>query len=524
MLICPHCDSDDVQKRGIKGENPPKQVIKCNNCGKYSRHDLTEAKAPAIERDPAEIREIKKARRYIITSAQNNTALNTAFFGALLGYAKVNDAELLVIPTRYRNPTSPREHALREDDIWWPKLVRPFLLEQELDLTPDTSVMGHVRVQATAVNPLVGLEPLLKGRHAIFGHAQVAMKTVPAPQYARPQEMWTTGSTSAKNYSDTKAGVKAEFHHSLGAVIVERGTKDTFIRGVVGDDTGGFYDLDSYYGPGEQVGEKIKPGKAKHSIRALGLVTGDEHAVFMTDAVKKATYTAPDSLANRCRPIHRVRHDVLDSYAISHHHSRNTVTRYVKWKTGMHSIEDELTVTVDLINETSAPDSINVIVASNHHDHLLRWLNEADPKAEPWNAIIYHELMVEVLRAAHMTPSGAKTIDPFAHWAKDKMVHDTVWLERNESYPIGGIEVSLHGDQGANGARGSIKGFSKLGIRTVIGHGHSPGIEKGCYQVGASEDELEYTSGPGSWTITHCLIHPNGKRQLVTIKNGKYTP
>jgi len=517
MLICPHCESGEVRKRGTRGEDPVKQIIQCKACGQYSQHAIQETKSETILRDPADLKKISSAKVWIISSVQNNTPLRETFMGALLAFAKQRNAELILARTRYRNPTNQTEADREDAESWWPTAAEPYLLEEELTLTVDTAMMGHVRVGATAVNPLTGLEPLMKGRHAIFAHAQIAMKTVPAPQYAHPQEMWTTGSASVKNYSDTKAGVKAEFHHSNGAVIVERSTQGTFIRGVVADDTGGFYDLDTYYGPGTAT----KPGKVKTGQKALALVTGDEHAIFMTDAVKKATYTAPDSLANIVRPLHRVRHDVLDSYAISHHHRQNTVTRYVKWKTGMDSMEAELQHTADFITETSG-DSINVIVASNHHDHLMRWLNEADPKQEPWNAILYHELMAAVLRAAEMTPSGAKSIDPFAHWAKDKVPEGTVWLSRNESYPIAGVEVSLHGDRGANGSRGGIKGFAKLGIRTVIGHSHSSGIEKGCYQVGASEEELEYSSGPGSWTITHCIIHPNGKRQLVTLKNGRF--
>lgn len=516
MLICPHCESGEVRKRGTRGEDPIKQIIQCNSCGAYSSHEVKDTGDTPITKFGSDLREVLKRKRFIVTSAQNNTAVHAGFWGAILAYAKARDASIIVLPSRYRNPTSVAETKKQGEEIWWPKQVEPFLMEQEVEIG-DTAIMGHVRVQATAVNPLTGLDPMIKGRTGIFGHAQIAMIAVPAPQYERPNAMWTTGSCSLKNYSDTKAGVKAEFHHSLGAVVIEKSPRGCHVRGVVADDSGGFYDLDRYYGPGSLKSGKITPGKVGKPERALALITGDEHAVFMTDPVKSATYMRDDSLAKICRPQYRIRHDVLDSYAISHHHRTNTVTRYVKWKTGMDSMEGELQKTVDFINETSDDNSINVVVASNHHDHLLRWLNEADPKAEPWNAILYHELMLAVLRKAEMTQAGAKTIDPFPFWATDKMVSETIFLERNESFTVGGVEVCFHGDVGPNGARGSVKNFAKLGPRTVIGHSHRAGIEKGCYQVGASHTEFEYHRGPGSHTVTHCLIHPNGKRQLVTV-------
>jgi hypothetical protein len=33
---------------------------------------------------------------------------------------------------------------------------------------------------------------------------------------------------------------------------------------------------------------------------------------------------------------------------------------------------------------------------------------------------------------------------------------------------------------------------------------------------------LEYTAGPSSWLNTHCLLHADGKRQLIHIIDGKW--
>ncbi len=63
-----------------------------------------------------------------------------------------------------------------------------------------------------------------------------------------------------------------------------------------------------------------------------------------------------------------------------------------------------------------------------------------------------------------------------------------------------------------------VRSFAEIGVKTIIKHGQSPGIEDGCYQGGTSTyTVLEYTKGPSSWMNTHTVIYANGKRALFTI-------
>jgi hypothetical protein len=65
--------------------------------------------------------------------------------------------------------------------------------------------------------------------------------------------------------------------------------------------------------------------------------------------------------------------------------------------------------------------------------------------------------------------------------------------------------------------------MTKIGVRLVTGHGHSPAIEHGHYRVGTSTYlKLDYTEGPSSWLNTHCIIYANGKRSLLNIVFGKW--
>ena len=170
--------------------------------------------------EPDKRRAVKKAKRYIVTSAMNNCHVVDSVWESINHYAKKNDAEIIVIPVRYKNPTSQRETRNIDDEAWWDECVLPHTTDQHVRLHEHLWLMAHVRVQATAVNPLSGLEAMSKGASGIFGHSQLAMKMVATPQHKLPKVLYTTGSCTKDIYSDTKAGVKGKFHHNYGALIV----------------------------------------------------------------------------------------------------------------------------------------------------------------------------------------------------------------------------------------------------------------------------------------------------------------
>lgn len=521
-MNCPHCQSDHVHGNGY-GVNQQGRYkrYKCITCFKtFSTPASVESDSPkgyseSFVRDSDWINsKLADTQKFVITSAQSNVATNSKFLGSLLKYCEENNAELLVIPIKYRNPNTLED----ESDYWWCEKVQPYLFENNIKLHPNLKVLGALKINATAENPLTGLDPISKGDSVVIGHNQLQMKTLAVQQSDLPVIMTSTGTVSNRDYSISKQGYKAQFNHSFSAVVVEIDEDvDAFhIRHLNFDGTG-FYDIDKYYTASSSV-KKTRPVEA--------LVTGDEHAIFSDPVVKNATYLDDTSIVKTLKPKYLVRHDVLDCYSVSHHHRGSVFTQYAKYKSGMNKIQDELDTTINYIKETSSKDVVNLIVPSNHNDHLTRWLNEADPKFEPWNAVLYHKLMYKMLEQTEFDTSGAVYPNPFELYCDDTFVKDGYkvnFLSRNVSHKIKDVEVGLHGDKGQNGSRGSRKQMSTLPSKTIIGHSHSPGIEKGCYQVGTSSYlKLEYTSGPSSWLQTHCIVYENGKRQLINIIKGKW--
>ncbi len=468
---------------------------------------------PDLKRDADAVGRLEAAKRVVIVGAMNNVGLNEPFWNALRRYADHNEAELVVIPLRYRNPTSPGEYSTKGPGWWWPAEVQPFLSADRLKFHDHLYMMGDVRVGATAGKPLTGLEGFGRGASTVFGHPQLAMRTVATPQYELPKLMHTTGSASAVKYSESKAGAKAEFHHSASAVVVERDEDRFHLRQLCADTEGGFYDIDRYYhARGHRKAE-----------RAEAVIFGDAHVWWMDPAVRRALFDGDDPLTGVLRPKRRIWHDVIDSYSITHHHRLNPVLRYAKLRDGYASLADELGAVVDFMNDIhrlTDETTEDIVVASNHHEHIAKWVNEGSWKSDSINAEIYLELALAMVRGAQIKElQGFETIDPFAEWVSSRLDSKNVrFLARDESYRVRAIALNLHGDFGPKGARGTLENLAKIGTKLVTGHGHGPGIEKSHWKVGVLTALMEYArKSPSDWLPTNCVIWPNGKRQLYSV-------
>jgi len=482
--------------------------------------DLDEVEKSQQKSDFNKVEELKY-QRYIITSAQNATPVHVNFLRCLENYAKINDAKIMVIPFRYRNPTSIWTPEDKAHD-WWDHRLKDYIIESQIRLNKRLRVMGHISIQPTAVHPLSGFDSLTGEDSGIIGHSSIELKTIPTPAQSLPKILTTTGAVTIPNYTDSKAGYRGEFNHSLAAVVVELDGDSFFIRHIHGNkETGEFYDKDCLYTVNE----------CKRNIRASALVTGDIHAEYHDPKVEEATYTSPNSIMNVLKPKHWVIHDLEDFYRRSHHHRGNDLLNFAKHHLGRNTVEEGLQISADFVDKHSREGMLNVIVRSNHDEALERWLREADPKSDPENAIFYHYMKYHQYKNLKITRTGFKTFNAFEFWCKNPEsqkglvnIDKTRFLDRDESFVIEGIEVGFHGDCGPNGSRGSLNNFARIGPKTIIGHSHSPGIFQGAYQVGVSAyKDLEYAKGPSSWMHTHCVIYPDGSRTLIHIVDGKWT-
>lgn len=447
--------------------------------------------------------------RFIVTAAQNATPVHAGFIKTIESACDHLNAEPLVIPLRYKNPTS-RWTASQANEEVWAKEVQPYLYNARKALNPNLMLIGDVKIQPTATAPLTGFEALTHGESAILGHTKLQLRTVAAPQSKFPKILTTTGACTVPNYTDSKAGALGAFHHTLGAAMVEIRGKKFHLRQINADKkTGEFIDLDKWY----------SAGQIKNAPRALAVALGDVHV----DAADKLVTKASDEMISLLKPANVVYHDLLDAYTVNPHHHGNPFNAIAKVQNNRNDMRAEIERALQYLVRHTPKFATALIVPSNHDNMVSRWIIGTDWRTQPGNAEFYLETALAMVRGTKLDEHGTRYPDPFTYWGRKTLDDRFCFLDPDDSYSIGGVELGMHGDRGPNGARGSIRNLSRIGVKSIIGHTHSPGISEGCYQVGTGTSlRLEYTFGPSGWLNTNCVLYANGKRSLINIINGEW--
>lgn len=508
-LKCPRCYSDKIRRHSYTESG--RQRFSCRDCSYRTVNPLgIEQFDQSLDHGTVsnKVKTVKKKSRWVITSAQNATPVHKGFLASLRQYCEINDAELVIIPFRYKNPTSVFTD---KDYDWWDSEISDHLVDRRVELCEGVTVLGDVQIQPTAKSPLTGLEGFTGTNSCIVGHPKYQFKTVATRQGDMAKIMSTTGAITLPNYTRSKAGKTGHHHHTFSATVLESDGSQFYIRQVSANDDGSFTDLDRVY---SAEGVNI-------AQRAASVVLGDLHAWWASDEVDAATFGA-DGLINIVNPETVFIHDAVDGYSISHHHRGDPFIKYAKHHSVCGNILTELEDFSDCIRERMRGDIDYIVVPSNHDDHITRYLKETDWRHDPENAEFYLETALHMIRNTEMADGGSSTPRPFDYWM-NKLIPELNVIDRESSFEILGVEHAYHGDIGPNGARGSTKNMSQIGVKVTAGHCHSPAVIDGAYSVGVSTGRMAYAAGgPSGWLNTHCVLYADGKRSLIHIINGKF--
>ena len=461
---------------------------------------------------------------YILTSAQNNTQVHEGLWENLLVYAKYLKATLYVSQFTYNTnayqarEVKPGTRVAEYDEVWYDSNLAPYVYNERLNLTPSLTFCGELNILPTADRPLNGFENYTNRASGIFPHARQHMQSIASLD--SPKFNYTTGACTLRNYIQKRAGLRAEHHHAYGALIVRvDGNGDWFVRQLRATEDGSFYDV------ARDGALLVRGGKITRRHRVEAYQPGDVHVAQMDPSIRELTW-GKGGIVDTLKPRYQFLHDTLDFKSRNHHEQKDAHELFRKHVRKQDSVEAELKDVARFLKDTAArPDCQLVVVDSNHDQALTRWLREAELASDPINALVYLDLQREVYRAI---AEGKDDFHLLETVMRQMGVSDRVrFLRVDESFVIcrlaGGIECGMHGDRGANGARGTPSMFAKVGRRASTGHVHAACIIDDLFVAGTcSLLRLSYNRGLSGWSHSGVLTYANGCRTIITCWKGRW--
>lgn len=442
----------------------------------------------------------KKSKYFIVTYAQNNTEVFKPFFDNILAYKKFLGASLHVIAGRYGSPTTLAGDKKFAEE--WDFLITDgeYLDANRHDIHKYVSILSDIKIMPTAVSPMSGMEGITGINSCIMGHPHVQMDVVPAVEGGKCKLMLTTGSITKPNFTSSKAGQKAKFHHVYAFIIVEIKDSETFfVRQVTADKEGNFIDL--FF--------ETKNKKVKRINQISCAILGDVHLAQVDEKAMNKNI----ELLEKLKPEKTIIHDIMDSYSISHHHLNDPIKLYEKEKNGTNSLKAEIDNMLVWLKKMSKYNP--VIVYSNHNDFIDRWIRRCDWRTDIKNSIEYMQYAQACLEGK--CPKG------IVAYIIDKNLKNIKTLGPDDSFKIHGFELAVHGDRSFG--KSSMKLYTRMSSKIVVGHFHVPTRRDGALSVGTlSKLKMDYAIGfPSASIHSSVLIHTNGKAQHVNFINGEYT-
>lgn len=294
--------------------------------------------------------------------------------------------------------------------------------------------------------------------------------------------------------------------HTYGGLVVEvENSNRYYMRHITSNGRGSFVDFGVSYN-----GDRIE----KTDTEAL--VLGDYHCGRTDPTVLKTTYRMIDDL----KPKKVVLHDFFDGHSVSHHAEKEPITQGIHQivELGHDSLEQELAQCGDELRILSDMTDEVVVVMSNHHEFLWRYLNEARFMKDKVNTRFGLKL------ASYMAERDEN--DPVEHGIRmlGELPANIRFLKRTDDFRVKGYQLGAHGDKGVGLGYGSMVSKENDYGQSISGHVHQNQTMRRTHTVGTMLPlDMFYLRGsPHAWTNGHAAIYANGAVQHLMVYKGKY--
>lgn len=450
---------------------------------------------------------VKQYKKFIITTAVTGCAVHEGFYASLKSYCKANKAALLVLVAS--DPAHNKKHNRGGYGTIDAKLAEETMVVEDTHLNSNFFI-STIKLSAKQINPTTGLSDIGQREGSfVFASPKQSMILESTSNEKLPHVMMTTGAVTEPNYvtemyMSERTAYIADAHHVMGAVYVN----------IIDDKDYGYTQIQTMNEEGSFVhlGKRYHPTGKVTNEAPDAIVCGDWHSGETDPLVRKAT----EEMLATFKPKKAVLHDSFNGASINHHEEDNMILKAVQFIKNTPSLEQEFVGLRDDLQWFSKQVQEVVIVKSNHDEFLSgNYLKYAKYARDPQN----HYFSLDLAKAMMEGKDPVK----FATEKVGLKATNIRWLQRDDDFKIAGIQLGAHGDVGASGSRGNLKGMRKAYGLSVTGHSHTPGIWHGAYAVGTSSFlRLSYNRGPGSWMQAHCLVYADGSRQLINMIKGQW--
>ena len=519
-----------LRSQGYKFRNAVfRQLVRtyCEDTAEKETVDFITQQAGGYLEAPDKRRPRAKGKTFVFTCAQNNTKLHDKFWDAFMGYVIERNAELHVSRFVYNKNSMASADAKAgstkkgdEDGIWYDPRIVPYLSDESVQIADDLVWCGDLNIIPTRVHPLSTLKTYTRGCSGIIPHVKMRMDSVPTMKNDDPVFLYTTGTVTQRNYIQRVAGQVAEFHHVFGAMVVELEEDGTwYARQINAAKDGSFYDVDTHWSADAEPVD---------GHRVLAITHGDIHGAkanldVIDDVFKEG------GIVDMMMPHEQFFHDTIDFMPRNHHNIKDPHFLWAMHAEETESVEAEFDLAALILNQAFRPWCKSVVIVSNHDVAIGHWLKNTAAFTDPVNVRFWLEMNLYV---SHAITMGRK-VAPFQQALKlaiNRLIkplvgggHHPIYVDEDESYKIGntGIEAGVHGHLGPNGARGNPRNLLTVG-KANTAHTHSAGIIDGVYTAGVYGNlDMGYNKGLSSWSHSFIVTYKNGKRCIMTMKNGK---
>lgn len=438
-------------------------------------------------------------------------------FDAVKNYLNRRQGQLVILPMRAH------VRALKCQPQHYDPLLKPHMASFATEYTFNAHLKAiEAQINPQQINPLTGLKRFkakpgqffadldpsgeLQGQvkrfktSLLIAHAKQNMEVVPTGNSTHPRIIHSTGAITKPAYLRNRIGMIADQDHILGGLIIEIDDDIFHVRQVRMDPRdGSFVDCGVRY---------FADGRAEPE-RAEAFKMGDIHPGFEDPVALNAWYEIWDAI----KPKRIFLEDFFDGCSITHHLENKKLTQQ-QLPEHFKSLEAELANARRVLAEvrSHAPsDAQFFLTASNHPEHVDRWLDEGRYVKDKVNYAIGHRMVVAAL-------DGKVPLQEFLDPGKSM-----TWLDQNEDMFVEGVQMNSHGHLGVNGSKGGKAGQEMTYGDAATAHTHTPGIHHDLFTAGHSTTPRHgYNNGPTTWILGSIAIYRRGQKQLHMVIRGKW--